>query len=85
MNARVIRRTILTELAAGHPHPTVQATLLEGVQSRIRDFSLADLVEHLGWLRDSALVDMMPDPLSPDDRSLRRWFITESGIVSLRS
>lgn len=84
MNARVARRTILAELAAGQPYPTAQATLLVSVKQLINDFSLADLVEQLGALRDARLVDMMLDPITPDDSSARRWFITTAGLAALR-
>lgn len=84
MNAAIIRRTILGELAASQPYQVVQATLHLCCNQRIPDLALADLVGHLGQLRDDGLVDFVPDPLSPEDSKIRRWFITTRGQAALK-
>lgn len=83
MSPTVIRKTILAELAGAAPHPLPQATLLVAVQRLIPELRLADLVDHLGALRDQEMVKFLPDHFEPNVREMRRWFITDAGRAAL--
>lgn len=78
----LMRRALLRLLEVYSPNSAPVNVLLEGLNTEApRPVTQADLAEHLGWLKDQHLADVMADPLDPD---ASRWVITRAGLAALR-
>lgn len=78
----LLRRALLRLLEAYSPHSAPVNVLLEGINTEApRPLNEADLAEHLGWLKDQRLADVLNDPLDP---ASARWVITKTGLAALR-
>lgn len=84
MSPMLFRRTVLTELLKSEPYKVPTETLLIAVRIHNPDIGKAELVAELSWLGDKDMVDSEPDRADPDNRSARKWFITDAGKKALR-
>jgi hypothetical protein len=85
MTPRIIRQTILAELARSADYALLREQLLTQVNLRLRPQLTDDqLAAQLSALLDTGFVDFLPDEMDPDNAALRRWLIREKGLTALR-
>ena len=78
------RLTILRILRDAQPY-ALPATQLQEELNRLTRPAVTpvEFAEHIGWLRDRAYIDFLPDALDPDNADARRWVLKEAGAAAL--
>jgi len=85
MNDKIIRLTILAELARSADYALPLEQLLTQVNLRLRPAVGNDaLKKHLTWLLDRCMVDFIADEFDKENVDSRRWLICEKGLTALK-